>query len=415
MLAKKFSIEFNSVRHLIQEAYIAVGLVTDEKFDFFIRNLSTKSKVSIISGIHLPTSPSVLKKIKASDAIFGKVYTKKFFHPKLYIFKMEHEWMAYVGSGNFTNGGWHENEELFLKITDQTTCSELTAKFNSWFEEAIDISDKFLEIYEQTFNINQPKKKEEKANLSQMLDFLNDTFNIKNIDFTGQFFQKQHHLAFEPGKTHLETDEILAERGNVRARLYELNDLLVQQIPANWNVHPHYENEHIVAHIENKFHHDHNVRSLWVAYGRNKEELKKYGDWATPLQFMRMQVIIHYNDIGIWLMPGKQGAGQIDREYFAKRMHEPDYRQIFFDLLRNLGTDFWIEISGECKSVVEFDKPDLLWEFTQTDKWRDYYFIIGRDFPLGVNETKEENIKNTVIATFTKFIPIYQMMMDKSV
>lgn len=415
MLAKKISIEFNALKSEVNEAYIAVGLVTDEKYDFFTRNLPRNCRVTIITGIHLPTRPSVLKKMKDADNILGKVYTRKFFHPKLYLFKLEKEWLAFVGSGNFTNGGWHENEELFIKITDQAICADLRAKFDTWFEEAIDISDKFLEVYEQTFNTNQPKQKEEKINISQMLDFLNGKFNINNIDFSGQFFQKQHHLAFEPGKTHLETDEILAERENVRARLYELNDLLAEKIPANWEIHSHYEKEHVVAHIENNFHHDYNVRSLWVAYGRNKEELKKYGDWATPLQFMRMQVIIHYNDIGIWLMPGKQGAGQIDREYFAKKMHEPAYRKGFFDLLRNLGAEFWIEISGECKNVAEFDNPDLLWEFTQTDKWRDYYFIIGRDFPLGVKETKEENITSTVIETFTKFIPLYQIMIDKSI
>jgi HKD family nuclease len=415
MIAKKLTIEFNAIKSLVREVYIAVGLITDEKFDFFIRNLPEESNAYIITGIHLPTSPSVLKKIRAAEGVFGKVYTKKFFHPKLYLFKLEDNWLAYVGSGNFTNGGWHENEELFFKITDEVTCGDLKAKFDSWFDEAIDISDKFLEIYEQTFNSNQPKQKEQKANISQMLDFLNHRFNINNIDFTGQFFQKQHHLAFEPGKTHLETNEILVERGNVRTRLYDLNKLLVTQIPENWDIHPHYENEHIVAHIENNFHHDYNVKALWVAYGRNKEELKKYGDWATPLQFMRMQVIIHYNDIGIWLMPGKQGAGQIDREYFAQQMNDLAYRTNFFNLLQDLGEDYWIEIAGVRCVVTAFDTVDSLWTFTKTDRWRDYYFIIGKDYPLGSEPTKENNIIQNVIGTFHKYLPIYNLMLHRGV
>lgn len=414
MIANKITIEFNQIKDFIKEAYIAVGMITDEKFDFFSRNLQKDCTVNLITGIHLPTSPSVLKKLMESSKINSKIYTKKFFHPKLYLFKLNDGWLAYVGSGNFTNGGWHGNEELFVKINNQIDCEELKLKFDLWYSEAIVITDNVLEIYSQTFNANLPKQKETTKNLSQFLDFVNNRFNIDNIDFSDQFFQKNHHLAFEPQKTFLESEEILSERREVRNRLYELNDLIIQKTPKGWDIHPHYEVAHVVSHIENNLHHDYNVRGLWVAYGRNKQNLKKYGDWATPLQFMRIQVIIHYNNIGIWLMPGKQGAGQIDREYFSKMMLDSSYREIFFNALKKLGKDYWIEVSGENIYVNSFKTSDELWEFTKNDNWRNYYFIIGKDFELGLGEFKINNIQATVLNEFEKLYAIYSLMLDKT-
>lgn len=414
MIANKITIEFNKIKESITDAYIAVGMVTDDKFDFFMRNVSPKANIALITGIHLPTPPKVLQKLKESNFVRAKAYTRKFFHPKLYLFKTNNDWIAFVGSGNFTNGGWHENEELFIKITDQIICQKLKEKFDSWFDEAVDITNKFLEVYSQIYFANLPKQKELQSNTKQLLDLLNNTFNINNIDFSGQFFIKSDHQAFEPGKTHLETVEILGERSEVRRRLFELNDLLVAAFPREWSIYPHYENEHIVAHIENHFHHDFNVKALWIAYGRNRQELKEYGDWATPLLFMRMQVIVRYNEIGIWLMPGKQGAGQIDRENFALRMREIQFRSTFFNLIKKLGDSFWIEIAGDIKPVLDFETPEALWEFTTHDNWRNYYFTIGKNFKLGTAELSKTNIVETILDVFGRFIPIYNLIKDNS-
>ena len=127
-IISKLSIEFGRIDRIVREAYISVGMITVKKYDFFIRNLKNGSKISIVVGIHMPTSPEILEKLKiAVDGLElqARVFTDKYFHPKVYLFKLEDGWTAFVGSGNFTDGGWHENEELFIKISDETICESL--------------------------------------------------------------------------------------------------------------------------------------------------------------------------------------------------------------------------------------------------------------------------------------------------
>ena len=113
--------------------------------------------------------------------------------------------------------------------------------------------------------------------------------------------------------------------------------MLVDRIPKNWHIEPHYQPDHIVSHVETKNHHDFNVRSLWVGYGRSGPALKKYDKYPgldnTPLYFMRTQVIVSYDKVGVWLMPGKNNAGQIDRENLLGKMNDEKYLQQLFDLL----------------------------------------------------------------------------------
>jgi HKD family nuclease len=417
MVSKKLNLEFNAIKNDIKEAYIAVGMITEKQYDFFIRNI-TASKISIIVGSQMPTPPAVFIKLKqatSANKLEGRVFTNNFFHPKLYLFKLSMTWMAFVGSGNFTTGGWASNEELFITLEDQATCKLLKQKFDSWYMLSKAITDHFIQLYTSMFNTIQPKQREIRRNISQLDDQLNGNFNINNVHFSNQFFTKAHHEAFAPGKTYLETDAILVERGSVRNRLYDLNDELVRLFPPNWHIYPHYDTEHIVSHIENNFHHDYNVKGLWVAYGRSRAMLKQYSDSATPLGFMRMQVIVGYDYVGTSLMPGKVLAGQVDREYFLSKMQSDEvYRGRFFTLLTSLGSYYWVEVAADERSVTSFKNEIELLEYLQQDNWRAYYFIIGRNYNLGSTELKENNIVNTIMNDFSKYQPLYEMIREKT-
>ena len=157
-----------------------------------------------------------------------------------------------------------------------------------------------------------------------------------------------------------------------------------------------------------------NVRGLWAAYGRSKEALKRYGEVDTsPLYFMRMQIIVQYASVGLWLMPGKSNAGRFDREYFLKQIENDKYLEDFFELLTDLGNAYWIEIAGEIKYVTTFTTKESLRDFLRQDNWRYYYFTIGRDFDLGSPELLSINITNTIITNFTLFYPLYELIKDK--
>jgi hypothetical protein len=157
------------------------------------------------------------------------------------------------------------------------------------------------------------------------------------------------------------------------------------------------------------------IGALWVAYGRDRNALKAYSENATPLDFMRLQVIIHDYDIGIWLMPGKDNGSQIDREYFLTNMREDlSYRESFYNLLTNLGDQYWIKIADDTRLVTSFQNSMQLFNYCLRDNWRVYYFIIGRDYPIGSPELTTSQIINTIIRDFGKYIPLYNLIKDKT-
>jgi len=415
----KLSIEFKRIQGDVIGAYVAVGMITEAKLDFFMRGVARAKSISIITGIHMPTPPEVLRKLKLKkdlEEIDARVYTARYFHSKLYLFNLGNSWIAFVGSGNFTNGGWYENEELFIRTTSPAVCQDLKERYDRWFADSNLLTDELISWYAETYDANNQIIAQSRRNSSRLADRLRNVFNIDNIDFSGQFFAREDHLAFQPGKTHLDTPEVLAERGAVRAKLYRLNDRITASLPAHWQVYPHYENAHIVANIETRFHHHGNVKGLWVGYGRDRETLKQYGETdTTPLHFMRMQVIIRYDSVGVWLMPGKAESGQIDRENFlAKMSNDKEYAGAFFVQLSQLGSDYWIEIAGDIRPVTDFGTAEELKAFSLRDAWRNYYFTIGRNYPLGSDALRQDSISQTVLQDFAKYQPIYEMIRDKS-
>lgn len=416
-IAEKFTIEFDRIRKDVVNAYIAIGMITKERLDFFRRSSNTANSVLIVVGSQMPTPPVVFQDLfeaQQAGKLKAQVFTRNFFHPKLYVFELRSSWIAFVGSGNFTKGGWGKNEELFVAVEDAATCMALKEKVEHWFGNSKPIDENFIAAYKETFVENQVLENRRRQNIDRLLDKINSNFNIDNVDFTGQFFSRAHHETFTKDKVLLETDVILEERRAVRSKLYRLNDRLVKVIPKAWKMYPHYVDEYIVSQVENIHHHDYKVVALWVGYGRDRDGLKNYGADATPLTFMRMQVIVSYDYVGIWLMPGKQAAGKVDRSYFLEQMKNEGYRTKFYNMLKNLRAPYFIEIAGVERTVDSFDDSDALWEIVQNDNWHYYYFIIGRNYEVGSVELKDSNIVNTVISDFTKFFPLYDMIRDKT-
>jgi len=417
-IAGKFTKEFVAIAQQTESCYIAVGMVTDKMFGFAKDRLVNCKDLRVITGIHMPTPPSVLKTLLEQTRIGNLrsgIFIDNFFHPKLYLFKVGVKWIAFVGSGNFTQGGWWANEELFIKVTDDTTCKHLLHYFDQWMADSKEITTTFLEDYELSFNISSELENRKRAQINDLIQSLGSDFNIDRIDFSSQFFKREEILAFQKGKTHLDTPEILSERKLARSKLYLLNDRVVDRLKKEWGLFPHYDADHIASQIQTEHHHEFNVRSLWVGYGRSKSQLKRYGGKdATPLFFMRMQFILSYERFGVWLMPGKINGGRADREYFLRQLGDETNCQRFFRLLNGLGGNYWIEIAGERLPVTSFSDAHSLRAFLSKDNWRYYYFIIGRDYAIGSPELAIDRIVDTCVADFTKYYPMYEMIRDRS-
>jgi hypothetical protein len=176
----------------------------------------------------------------------------------------------------------------------------------------------------------------------------------------------------------------------------------------------HYDTEHIVSSIELINHHDNRIKAMWLAYGRGKNEIKRYNREARHMDFIRLQIIIHQQDVGIWLMPGKQGGSKEDREFFRSEMRNPKYRKDFFKILTNLGPAYWVEVAGERRDVNFFADENELWKFTRSDDWRNYYFTIVRNYFPDATEISNEEIAETILNEFKRLLPLYRLMKDKT-
>ncbi len=421
MISKKLSIEFLSKEFIkkVDECWVASALVTEWAFELFQRNIPQGAKQHYLFGVHIVSSPNAWEKVfncaVNNSNISVRIYSRSFFHPKLYIFLTDGKYVAFVGSGNFSEGGFAKNEELFIKTGDQDLCIALIEWFTCHYDNGHDITVAFIESCKNIFRSKTFGESESNRELTLLIDRLNNNFNLDNIDFSGQFFGKIHHEAFSPEKISLDNPVVKIERDRVRIRMFDLHDLIIEELPDEWNIHHHYETEHIVSSSDPNNQPEQKISGIWIAYGRDKDELKRYSQEATPLYYMRLQVIIHYDSVGIWLMPGKKDGSVEDRQYFASRIkNEETYRNSFFELLSNLGTEFFIEVAGIVRYVSEFKDADELASFVLEDNWRHYYFIIGRNYPLGAPELLSTNIENTVISNFSLLRPLYRLMKDKT-
>ena len=413
----KLTSEFNLTLKDCDELWVAVALISDFGFDFIQEHLNKNATQHYLVGIGLPTSPKVLSQLKQleTDKCKSKIHHEqdKFFHPKVYIIKTGSKLTAYVGSGNCTQGGLDKNLELTIKIEDQTFCNNLLTWFNSLFKFGKPITDDFLKTYSELFDRRVERVKQDRKELKFVFPDDSTSFNLDNIDFTNQFFKAHHYKAFEGTKPLSHSDSANQERMEVRKQLFKLHDKLLPKIKAKrWDLHEHYETEHIVSSAVHSSYTSDELGGIWLHYGRNKTEIKKYGEDETPLDYMRLQVIVHKDNVGIWNRVGKDNGSRIDRDNLHSKLSDTNYRHKFYSALKSLPDSFFIVLNGQTKLIKDFSTEQELIDFVLTDNRR-FYFIIGTEFLPGAIELSEANIVDTVIDNFEKLYPTYEIIKHK--
>jgi len=399
------------------EVCIASAMFSDAGLDFLLKGISNDCKLRLLIGIDLPTPDSVFKKLFELDNenIEVTVFTKQgFFHPKLYLVNGNSK-TVFIGSGNFTEGGLGNNIELFHKFSDDDIFTDYQNWFNQYFNLGTALTEDWLKEYSLLYNERiefDATDKRKVGDFKRRLSGNKAIPDLRKIDFANQFFKLHHHLAFEGNKPNLQTAAANQERLNVRERLMELHDLVFLLIKKkSWDLHPHSMTEHIISSYQHGEFTSESLGALWLHYGRSQHELDKfknlYGDNQSSLYHMRLQVLVHLNDISVWLRVGKNNGSIIDRENFKSRMKEQSYCDTFFQLLTSLSDDFFISINGEWKSVKSFKNANDLHDFVKHDEIRNHYFIIGKEYLPDASEVSEKNIANTVIGDFENMLPLY--------
>lgn len=413
MLIKKLAVPFINDKLLqqVEHCYIASAAISEAGFDFIRSRIPTKSKMEIVTGLDVPTSPEVLRRIwrNYQGRFTLNIYTKNFFHANVYIFDLPfRKAVAFVGSGHFTLEGIKDSEELFYKITDAKEIENLKSWFIGYYEFAEPLSEKLIQEYEYLYPTLKQRDILSRQEKKQFIALTTAGFSWDQIRFKLQYFKKEDYLVLSSSKARLTTPDIQAEREIVKNKLLQLHALI------NDHVHRlklHEDPNHIVSSLDPADHPDGKLRSMWMAYGPSEAGLKKYLH-ANLADVIQLQIILQQKEVGIWLVPGRSNAGKADRESFRNKMNDAEYRIQFHKLLTALGAGYWIEIVGDRKAIEIFQNEEVLWEFTKVDNWIYYAFIIGKDYSPADAEISSEHIATTIKKEFDKLILLYRHMKD---
>lgn len=170
----KFAIkdEIENLLSMSIEVNIAVALCSKYAINA-LQNIPKSCNLRIVTGVDLPVPLDVLRALKNSYKKKAKIYTESFFHPKVYIFRMKNKSLvAYIGSGNFTEGGLLNNIEVFYKVENQDECNNILGWFDNIFNRSLCITDDFLIEYK---DYSRKWAKEENKRKSDIRRILNET------------------------------------------------------------------------------------------------------------------------------------------------------------------------------------------------------------------------------------------------
>lgn len=412
----KLSSELKTLLKNCDEIWVAVAMVSDGGFDFIQSNINVDAKQNYLIGVGLPTSPKVLEKLKEltqSAKFSAKIYhkTKELFHPKVYIIRHNEKLISLVGSGNCTLGGFENNIEVSVKTDDQIFCNGQLKWFGALFKHSKPITEDFLNSYRLLFEKRKERMTKDKKEIEMIFSQSNSNINLDEVNFQHQFFKKEHFNAFTHPKPWNYTDEINDERKSVRNKLYKLNDLVLPKIQEQkWDLHEHYSFDDIISSAVHGHYTSDELSGIWLHYGRNKNAIKAYGNDQTPLDYMRLQVIIHNDNIGIWNRVGKDNGSRIDRDNLKQKLKtNGNYRNSLFELFKRLPKEYFILLNDNKQYINEFKSEEQLTKFLLQDDLRKY-FIIGIEYTPDNPNLSENSIAETIINDFKLLYPTYVMI-----
>lgn len=414
-----------------EEIWISVALLKIEGYNFIKTNIgSSNHRQHWLVGIDLPTDPDALTLLAADCPIdprtTGILFRTQTFHPKVYVFRVSNQLRAYVGSANITMGGLHHNTEMALFTDEQDVCQDLIHWFDQMFWESFPLSEenirRYAERYSQSKNIRE--RQLEEILTMPPLQLSNPQNPHAGINFSKNYFSKEDHLAFSPDITRDRSHWANIERGAVSTKLYELHNNIYPQFSAYGlvDLQPNSNPFHIVSSDRHTDWTGDKIKAMWLSYGKSPEEVTKYQELfedkaqraqQTFSHHARLQIKIDYNSISIWLLLGKKNGSLYDRSTLRNSLRDERYAQTFFNHLKSLPEEFYMQVSGERRFISAISSTSDLLEFSRRDRPDQYYFI-GKTFQLHDPAVEAGQLPRATLQEFSRLYPLYHFMRDKS-
>lgn len=409
------------------ELWFALALIKDNAFEHIKSLVKENCKQHYLVGIDLPTTPTVLKTIQSTlepGLVECKIYKNQFnYHPKVYLFKSNGLFTAFIGSSNLTDGGLEKNVELNYKVTNQNDCLSILTWFNDLYKEGFPLTEENIHEYqEQVQAIHEPEEKLKQRRKAIKLRKPPSNQNpLDYIDFSDRFFKKEHHLAFRKELWYSDSEEAIAERELTKEKCIELHKTIFHQFK-DYGIQilePNPMPDHLISMIRQidptK---PRAIDAMWLSYGKNGNEIKKYQKEVGPdqkakqtfIHHARLQIRIDIENIGIWLLFAKENEGGIfDRAFFKERMRDTGYRDKLFQMLKSLPEEYFISVGGKRLLCSKFSSSADLHDFCKNDNLQQY-FIIGKDYKISDSQMLEINLPSETLEVFKLLFPFYETM-----
>lgn len=412
MIIKKLAVPFINEK-LLQQAehcYIATAAISEEGFDFIRSRIPTKTKMDIVTGLEMPTSPGVLQRIwrNYQGRISLHIYTRNRFHANLYIFDLPYrKSVAFVGSGDCTLGGLKDNDELFYRINDPKEIENLKSWYVGYYEFAQPLTEEIVSEYTLRHPLMKAHEHASRVEREQLLG-LTAGFSWDHIKFRQQFFKKEDYFVFNSAKAGSDSDELRAERTQLQTKLLALHELMKDEL-AKLGLYAGRTQDELVSSIDPGQHPHGLLRSMSLTYGLHAESVKQQPAKNQAI----VQVALGQKELCLQLIVGEARQSQTDREHFRTSMNDDAYRKKTLQLLRAVGPGYWIEVACDQTPVELITTEDALWEITKRDEWQHYRLAIGRCYAPHLPEISQENIAITIIRESTKLVSLVKHMIKQ--
>lgn len=397
-----------------KSVWIASALISRKGLKFIQDHIPKTAKQSYLIGIDLNTEPEVFEQLYANNDHNARVYRSSYtYHPKVYLIQhVDGTFRAIIGSSNTTTWGLEKNVEMNFKVSDQLECTKLLDWFNGLYAKGHIITPEFISSYKSSFVRMRSKAKD--------IDTEAASLKLELAEESGQFFTPNQHRIFKEIYHTVENDDLRAVRKEVRTRFLELHSRIYPAFIQEglFNLHAHHQKkERVSRHFFNRFS-GRQITAMWLHYGKSAPELAVYenGDESinNPSRFInniRMQVIIHDEDIGLWLMLGRGGASLHDRNHLKNNLAGPAFRTTFFNTFKSLGKGYWIN-AGRPIGEADIVSADQLAEIVIQSR-AEAYFIIGRNIHYQDSKLSDAQIAGIVMEHFKKLYVLYELIRHK--
>ncbi|WP_431293404.1 restriction endonuclease PLD domain-containing protein [Pedobacter sp. P26] len=393
-----------------EELWIAVGLISNQGLSY-IEHLG--AQVHILVGIDLPTPPKVLRKLvlwATQGRIKFKIYSLEgtFFHPKVYIWRKGSKYNAYVGSGNMTQGGWKNNVELFWQVEKETECHKLVDWFNINMNMGIAVDENFILDYEK--RVFNPGKEATRQHRKRLLEFKANYEN--DYDF---YFRKEDFDAFTLERAVTNNSVAKQARKTVNRKLLALHYRIFPKLrEMGLDLHHHHKPQNIVSSFAHTARNSKILNGMWLYYGKSADEAAshptKHDSEKSMNNHVRLQLIIREHTVGIWCAVGKGGGSKRDRNYFYQKIQLKENQHHFFNLLKTLGDEYFIQVAGKRNPAYlkDIGTPKQLYDIVIEDRDnQDQYFIIGMDITPTDERLHDSRLEDFILHEFEKLYPVY--------